>query len=238
MENVNFSVHDYLGIYIGKMHDFKTVSVFEIEVINCRMSTDIQIHLTLPNSFSKFRFENTVFDKISLLSEQYAGLASNVFYNCTFIKALYVDIKFFFDFKMLRSSINVPHEYEGGKCDVHLTGMDNDILMSNTKLSNILFNQIKEYSIVDIENLTFVGGFPSSFILDRRYSLVDIESSTFQGGHGPFFNVHQAPFRFFKTVFHIQSCRTSPENLIDFWGEHRSGLDIKDVLIILTSIDR
>ena len=60
MENVDLDV--YISIVIGKEgHDCQTVSVFELEMINCRVSAKIPLHLTYINSFAKFRFENTVF---------------------------------------------------------------------------------------------------------------------------------------------------------------------------------
>ena len=136
MENVDLRLGE---ISIGKEgQDFHTVSVFELEAINCRVSAKIQLHLELPNSFAKFRFENTVFERISLLSEEHAGLASYVFDNCTFIRALRVDIQRFVDFKILRSSIIVPHDCQGRNCDVHLTGVDLSNIMSNEKLSEIV----------------------------------------------------------------------------------------------------
>ena len=85
-------------------------------------------------------------------------------------------------------------------------------LLSDRELFKIFFNQ-----------------FDAHFI-----SRVAIESSSFQGGQGPFFTVHQAQLVLSKTVFHIQSHRTRPENLIDFQGVFRS----KDVLINLTSTDK
>ena len=56
MENVDISVEYVRIISTGEVQNCQTVSVFELEVINCRMSTDIQLHLRLPNSFAKFRF--------------------------------------------------------------------------------------------------------------------------------------------------------------------------------------
>ena len=109
MENVDLSVEYVRFISTGEVQDCQTVSVFELEVINCRMSTDSRLHLRLPNSFAKLRFKNTVFEKISFDSVQYVGLASYVFDNCTFIRALGVDIQRFVDFKILGSSINVPY---------------------------------------------------------------------------------------------------------------------------------
>ena len=101
MDNVDLSVEYVRFISTGEVQDCQTVSVFELEVINCRMSTDIRLHLRLPNSFAKFRFKNTVFEKISFDSVQYVGLASYVFDNCTFIRALGIDIQRFVDFKIL-----------------------------------------------------------------------------------------------------------------------------------------
>ena len=112
----------------------------------------------------------------------------------------------------------MPNDCEGAECIVHLTGVDDDNLLSNRDLLHIFFSQTHEHL------------FPS---------LVDIESSTFKGGHGPFFIVDWAQLRLSKTVFHIQSHRTHPENLIDFQGvKHTGCLDLKDVLINMTSIDR
>ena len=68
----------------------------------------------------------------------------------------------------------------------------------------------------------------------QTFSIVDIESSSFQGGQGHFFTVRQASLRLSETVFHIQSHRTRPENLIDM--QHYFTLN--DVLISLTSTDR
>ena len=218
MENIDLGVHYYLDIYIGEEgHDFQTVSVFELDVINCRMSASMKFYLRLPNSFAKFWFGNTVFEKISFDSVHYAGLASYVFDNCTFIKALYFDIQRFLDFNILGSSIIVPYDCEGRECDVRLTGIDNDNLMSDGTLSNMVFNQSKEYS------------------------LVDIESSTFQGGYGPFFTIDQADMKFSKTVFHIRSHRTRVEILIDFKSVSVHSIFefiTEDVLINLTSTDR
>ena len=44
MENVDLSVKYVRIISTGEVQDCQTVSVFELEVINCRMSTDIQLH--------------------------------------------------------------------------------------------------------------------------------------------------------------------------------------------------
>ena len=85
---------------------------FELEVINCRMFANIDLYLKLTISYTKFRFENTVFEQISLLLEKHAGLGSYVLHNCTFTKALSVDIQTFLDFKIL-SSINVPNDCDG-----------------------------------------------------------------------------------------------------------------------------
>ena len=122
------------------------------------------------------------------------------------------DFQNFLDFTILQSFINVPHDCTGTDCAIHLTGMNYDNLMRNRKLSQIFFNRI------------------DAFFSSR----VAIESSSFQGGQGPFFTVHQASLRFSKTVFHIQSHRTHPENLIDFKGRH---LVLNDVFLKLTSTD-
>ena len=215
MENVDLHV-SYHGpyIYIGEEeHDFQTVSVLELEMINCRVSADIPLGLTYINSFAKLRFENTVFEEIYFYSFQNAGLSSYVFDNCTFIKALRVDIPRFLVFKILRSTINVPNDCDGRECKVRLTGVDHFYLMSDRKLSEIFFS----------------GNF--------FYSRVVIESSSFQGGHGPFFTVRQANLRFKKTVFHIQSHRTRLEYLIDYQKEDTK-LGLKDVLINLTSTNK
>ena len=214
MENVD--LNSYLDIHIGnKWHDCDTVSVFELEMINCWVFTRIKLHLTFPNSFATFRFENTVFYRIYFQLVLYAGLGSYVFDRCTFIKALAVDIQRVVDFKILRSAIIVPHDCEGTECDVHLTGVDPGNLISDGELSKIFFNRY-QFS-----------------------SYVDIESSSFQGGHSPFFIVHRASLRFNKTVFHIQSHRIHHEYLIDFQGKFQSNqLDLKDVLINLTTTDK
>ena len=211
MENVDLNFDYILDIYIGEEgHDFQTVSVFELDVINCRMSTKISLYLTLPNSFGKFRFENTVFDSIYFDLVQYSGLASFVFDNCTFIRALGVNIQRFVNFKILQSSIKVPNDCQDIDCTVHLAGVDHYNLMSDEELSNIFFNQ-------------------------GEYSLVDIESSSFQGGQGPFFTVRKARLTMSKTVFHIQSHRTRPENLMNY---EKGKITLEDVLVNLTSIDR
>ena len=196
MENVDLDVFVLLHIYIGeKGHDSDTVSVFELEVINCRVSVDIKPSLTFINSFAKFRFESTVFDSIYFNLIHYVGLASYVFDKCTFTQALPVDIQRVIDFKIIRSTINVPHDCGGTECYVRFTGVDGYNLMSDRELSKIFFNRISVTSF---------------------YSIVDIESTSFQGGYGPFFIVHRAKLRFSKTVFHIQSHRTRHEYLIDF----------------------
>ena len=223
MKNVDsdLSISDYIDIYIGeKGHNYQTLSVFELEMINCRLSGQIRLFLTFPNSFAKFKFENTGFEEIVFNSVLYAGLASYVFDNCTFTKALHVDIQRFVGLKILRSSINVPHDCYGTVCDVRLTGVDDDFLISDRELTNIFFNRT------------------------HQFSPVDIVSSSFQGGHGPFFTICQANLGFNKTVFHIQSHRTRPENLIDidlsskysFMSLHT--VSLIDVLINITSIDR
>ena len=138
MENVD--LNSDFDIYIGqKGHAFQTVSVFELEVINCRMSGPIPLHLRFPNSFAKFRFQNTVFEQISVLSEKHAGLASYVFDNCTFTNAVHFDIQRFVDFNISRSSIFVPNDCEGRDCTVHLTGVYRNNLMSDRDLSKIYF---------------------------------------------------------------------------------------------------
>ena len=230
MENVDLDLHGYfdlycaLDIYIGEEgHDCDTVSVLDLEMMNCRVLASIRPFLRLLNSFAKFRFENTVFERISLLSKQHAGLSSYVFDNCTFTKALGVDLQRVVHFKILRSSIIVPYDCEGTECNVHLTGVDPDNLMSDRELSDIFFSRIHDYFF---------------------HSIVDIESTSFQGGLGPFFTVHQAELRLSKTVFHIHTYRTrSKEDLIDFQGDHEhyldlNELDLKDVLINIPSTNR
>ena len=77
-----------LHIYIGqKGHDCQKASVFDLEIINCRVSGHIAPYLTFPNSFAKFRFENTDFDRVYFSSEHFTGLGSYVFDNCTSINA-------------------------------------------------------------------------------------------------------------------------------------------------------
>ena len=224
MENVDvglyFTTHlvnQGLKIYIGEAgHDCQTISVFELEMINCRVFAHIGLHLGFPNSFAKFRFENTVFEQIYFNLFLYAGLGSYVFDNCTFSKALHVDIQRFVDFKILLSTINVPNDCDGTECDVHLTGVDYGNLMSDRKSSKIFFSQTDKYFFI---------------------SCVAIESTSFQGGLGPFFTVRQALLSLSKTVFHIQTQRTRLENLIDFQRNYRQ-LVLNDVLINMTSIDR
>ena len=80
----------------------------------------------------------------------------------------------------------------------------------------------------------FSISFDTNIKIVETFSIIDIESSSFQGGQGPFFTVHQASLRLSETVFHIQSHRTRPENLIDI--QHY--FTLKDVLINLTSNDR
>ena len=59
MENVEIEI-SAIDIHIGeKGHDCQTVSVFELEMINCGVSINIVPYLTFPNSFAEFRFENT-----------------------------------------------------------------------------------------------------------------------------------------------------------------------------------
>ena len=219
MENVDldvYNMHISIGhIYIGEQgHDSETVSIFELEMINCRVSGDIEPSLTNINSFAKFRFESTVFDSIYFNLIRYAGLASYVFDNYTFTKAFHVDIQRFVDFDILRSSINVPYDCQGRDCTVHLTGVDTGNLISDRELSKIFFNRYQFSSYVNIESLSF------------------------QGGHGPFFTVHWAQLRLSKTVFHIQTHRTRPEHLIDYQGKFFNDLDLKDVLINIKLIDR
>ena len=140
MENVELNV---INIQIGigeKGHDCQTVSVFELEMINCRMRPSITLlHLRSPNSFGTFRFENTVFERISFFSQEHAGLASYVFDNCTFMHAFYFDIQKFVDFKILRSSFFLPNDCDGRECNVHLTGIDHLNLMSDKDLSKMYF---------------------------------------------------------------------------------------------------
>ena len=69
MENVDLSIEYGVKIYIGeKGHDFQTITLFQLEMLNCRMSGEIEleIYLRLPNSFGTFRFQNTVFEKYLL----------------------------------------------------------------------------------------------------------------------------------------------------------------------------
>ena len=221
MENVDFNSN--LGIYFWKEgHDCKTVSVFELEMIYCRVFTFIWFDLTFQNSFAKLSFENTVFEQIALSSKQQAGLGSYVFDNCTFTEAPGVEIQRFLNFKILRSVVFMPNDCDRRNCDVHLTGVDGINLMSDIELSEIFFNRTDAHFI----------------------SHVDIESSSFQGGQGPFFTVRRARLRLSKTVFHIQSHRTRPEHLIDFDLSVQSTLffdhavRLRDVLINITSIDR
>ena len=212
MENVDLNSDLYISIG-EEGHDCQTVSLLELEMINCRVSGQIRPYLTFSNSFAKFRFESTVFDRISLSSRQQAGLASYVFDNCTFTKALGVDIQKFLDFKILQSTFNVPYDCDGTECYVHLTGVDGYNLMSDRELSEIFFNRSIVYYF---------------------HSIVDIESTSFQGGHSPFFTVRQAELTLSKTVFHIQTHRTRPENLIDI----QDYFTLKDVLINFTSTNR
>ena len=225
MENVNLDVYLNVGlgahglnIYIGREgHDCQKVSLLILEMINCIISNDIRLHLILPNSFAKLRFENTVFEEIYFYSVQNAGLASYVFDNCTFTKALHVDIQRFLDFKILQSTFNVPNDCDGTYCTVQLRGVDNENLVSDRKSSEIV-------------GVTFSD------------SIVDIESSSFQGGQGPFFTVHQTHVWLNKTVFHIQTHRTRPEHLIDFDLSSQSyimaGILLEDDLMNITSINR
>ena len=69
------------------------------------------------------------------------------------LKALGVDIQRFVDFKIIQSSINVPHDCDGRDCNVHshrdfhsLFQVDlNQIVISNKKLSEIFFNRFDAY---------------------------------------------------------------------------------------------
>ena len=217
MENVDFNSE--LGIYFGKeWHDCETVSVFELEMIYCRVFAFIWLDLRFPNSFAKLSFENTVFEQIALSSKQQAGLGSYVFDNCTFTEAPGVEIQRFLNFKILRSVVFMPNDCDRRNCDVHLTGVDGINLMSDIELSEIFFNRTDAHFI----------------------SHVDIESSSFQGGQGPFFTVRMAGLKFSKTVFHIQSHRTRPDHLIDFdlSDQSRHAVRLRDVLINITSINR
>ena len=221
IENVDLNVEYGVRIFSGmKVQDIQTVSVFELDVINCRVFAIMALHLTLPNSFRKLRFENTVSEGIKFLSYQHTGLASYVIDNCTFMKTLYVEIQQIVDFKIMQSLINVQYDCEGD-CLVHLKGVNllisqlNINLMSDRKLSEIFFNRINE---------------------DNFFSLVDIESSTFKGGYGPFFTVDQAHVRLSKTAFHIQSYISLAENLINILQKSKF-VYIKDVSMNLTSND-
>ena len=204
------------------VQDIQTVSVFELDVINCKVFAVIGVYLTLPNSFGKLRFENTVFEGINFLSYQHVGLASYVIDNCTFMKTLYVEIQQIVDFKIKQSLINVPFDCQGLNCLINLKAVNllisqlNINLMSDRKLAEIFFNRINE---------------------DTFFSLVDIESSAFKGGYGPFFTVDQAHVRLSKTVFHIQSYISLVENLIHILQKSKF-VYIKDVSMNLTSIDR
>ena len=132
-----------------KVQDIQTVSVFELDVINCRVFAAIGVYLTLPNSFGKLRFENTVFEGINFLSYQHVGLVID---NCTFMKTLYVEIQQIVDFKIKQSLINVPFDCQGLNCLIHLKGVNllisqlNINLMSDRKLAEIFFNRINEYT--------------------------------------------------------------------------------------------
>ena len=231
MENVELDVY-FSHIHIAeKGNDCQTVSVFELEMINCRMSIKLRkIYLHLKNSFAKFRFENTVFESISLLSEEHAGLASYVFDNCTFTHAFHFDIERFVDFNISGSSIFVPNDCEGIECNVHLTGVNYLNLVSDRELSKMYFFMNETDLLYNVffkflnKNIKRVGTF----------SIVDIESTSFQGGQGPFFTIRQASLRLFETVFHIQSHRTRPKNLIEI----QYYFTLKDVLINFTSTDR
>ena len=212
-------------------------SVFELEMINCRMSIKlpkirIDFYIHLKNSLAKFRFENTFFEQISFDSIHYAGLASYVFDNCTFMHAFHFDIQRFVDFNILGSSIFVPNYCKGIKCNVHLTGVDDDNLMSDTELSKMYF--IRNETDIQTEIKFVFISFNTNIKIVETFSIIDIESSSFQVGQGPFFTVCQASLTLSETVFHIQSHRTRPENLIDI--QHY--FTLKDVLINLTSNDR
>ena len=192
-----------------KGHDFQTVSVFELEVINCRISGDIRASLTFPNSFGKFRLENTVFEQISLFSEHQVGLASYVFDSCTFIRAIHFDIERFVDFNILGSSIFVPNYCKGRECNVHLTGVNYLNLVSDRELSKMYF--LKNETDLQLDRNTIHISIRENIKIVETFSIVDIESTSFQGGQGPFFTVHQASLSLSKTVFNIQSHRTRPK---------------------------
>ena len=72
MENVDLDVNVNINIE-EEGHDCQTVSVYELEMINCRIgfhpySPKIRLHLRLTNSFAKFRFKNTVFERLYFYS--------------------------------------------------------------------------------------------------------------------------------------------------------------------------
>ena len=220
MENVYFDIKYtfYINIRVQTPNNCRSVSVFELEVVNCRTSATIHIRISLilTNSFAKFRFENTLFEEIYLSSEQHAGLASFVFDNCTFIKALRVDIEQFIDFKILGSFINVPFDCDGHDCMTHLTG----------------FSTIKDYAYYFFDR---VKGTSTSYLV-KTGSRVHIENTSFQGAHGPFFTIQKAELFISESVFQIQNQRSPIQNLIDFQAYH--SLELNYVTIRLTSIDR
>ena len=217
MENVDLGVNPVFDIYIGeKGQDCQAVSVFELYVINCRMLdvvSSIHLSLRLPNSFSKFRFENTVFKGIYFYNDQHAGTVSIIFDNCTFMKAMHIVIQRFIYFKISDSTINMPYDCQSEDCNVHLTGLD------------------------DYDETLLIEAF-----FEQNFGLVEIENSTFQGGYGPFLSVNQAYLKLSKTVFHIQCYRTRPEHLIHLQTKSiiifTNPLSLGDVLINLTSVNR
>ena len=96
----NVDLNSDLDIYFGgQLHDFQTVSVFELEMINCRVFAFIGLDLGFPNSFAKLRFESIVFKKAQFSSVQHVGLGSYVFENCTFIEVLTADFQNFWILK-------------------------------------------------------------------------------------------------------------------------------------------
>ena len=193
MENVELDVY-FSRIHIAeKGNDCQTVSVFELEMVNCRMPIQlgkicIEFYLHLKSSFAKFRFDNTVFEQISLLSEEHAGLASYVFDNCTFMYAFHFDIERFVDFNILRSSIFVPNYCKGIECNVHLTGVNNLNLRSDGELSKMYF--FRNESGLQVDDNAFFILLNTNIKIVKTFSIVDIQGSNFQGGQGPFFTVH------------------------------------------------
>ena len=119
MENVQLDVVDVGDYNHGSFNiivEHGSVSVFELEVNNSGIAGRILIQKTSPSISGKFQFENTVFDEMHLSSLMLA--ASISFDNCTFTKALCVDARRFFQFKILQSSINVPTDPEKDTCKV------------------------------------------------------------------------------------------------------------------------